>query len=176
MEKVTIYKNKGETFRCHFKIDGAEIKDTVIRLCMEFQDHPNLFFYGELKEDGECLIEIPRLKNLDEKTARLTVEAIADSVYFRVYEADVDLRNSVEVSMQTPSIKKSHATKVQLEDIAQTERVVTPPPPEPEPVMEHPDHRVWGADKKEEPVEEPKSKLTKISAFKRYAEYANKRK
>lgn len=64
MEKVTIYKNKGETFKCNFKIEGASAKDTVIRLCLEFSDHPNYFFYGELKSNGECVIQIPRLNNL----------------------------------------------------------------------------------------------------------------
>lgn len=128
MEKVTVYKNKGETFRCHFKIEGASMKDTVVRLCLEFSENPNYFFYGKLEDSGECVIEIPRLKNLDEKSGRLTVEAIADSVYFKVYEADVEFRNSVEVSMESPSVKKSSPASVRMEEFSQDEKARRPAP------------------------------------------------
>jgi hypothetical protein len=110
MEKITIYKNKGETIRCNFKIDGAETKDTTVRLCLEFENHPNYFFNGDLQEDGQCVIEIPRLRHLNEKSGKLTVEAIADSVYFKVYEADVEFRDSVEVKMETPKDQESQRT------------------------------------------------------------------
>lgn len=118
MEKLTIYKNKGEIFRCNFKIDGASTKDTSVRLCLEFDNNINLFFYGSLDEDGSCVIEIPKLKNMDDRHGRLAVEAIADSIYFKVYEAEVELKNNVEVTMQ--NVKKAKpVTNVELEGIMQ---------------------------------------------------------
>jgi hypothetical protein len=45
MNNITIHKNKGEVFKCQFKIDGAEIKDTIVRLCLEFDNNKNMFFY-----------------------------------------------------------------------------------------------------------------------------------
>ena len=144
MEKLTIYKNKGETFKCNFKIEGAEPDDTIIRLCLEFEDNPNYFFYGKLAKNGDCTIEIPRLKHLDEEEGKLTVEAIADSVYFQVYEAEVEFKNSVEISMQTsPSIKKASPMKIKLKEISQTEM-------EEEPIEEEVDEPVI--------VNRPKSK------------------
>jgi hypothetical protein len=86
---------------------------------VEFANNKNLFFYGTLKEDGECVIDIPRLKNMDEKEGKLVVEAIADSVYFKVYEAEVELKNSVEISMASQKTHTKPKMNVQLEGIAQ---------------------------------------------------------
>lgn len=119
MEKITLYKNKGEIFKCHLNIDGASIKDTSVRLCLEFDNDINLFFKGNLKENGDCVIEIPILKNIDQNKCKLTVEAIADSIFFKVYEVDVELKNSVEVTMEKTEIKKNNATKIQLDQISQ---------------------------------------------------------
>jgi hypothetical protein len=147
MEKLTIYKNKGETFRCHFNIEGASPKDTTVRLCLEFDNNTNLFFYGSLNEDGGCVIEIPRLKNLEEKRGKLTVEAIADSIYFKVYEADIELRNSVEVTMQQPTVKKAKpATNVELEGILQD--------PKPTPAKKEQPH-IFEKKEEEEPATTP---------------------
>jgi hypothetical protein len=158
MEKLTIYKNKGETVKCNFKIEGAEPADTIVRLCLEFKDNPNYFFYGNLAKNGDCVIEIPRLKHLDEEQGILAVEVIADSVYFKVYEAEVEFKNSVEVSMHaTPSIKKASPIKIKLKEISQTEApepteeeeevVMTKEQPKVETTLPPPlenDFQIWG--------------------------------
>lgn len=151
MEKVTIYKNKGEVFKCHFDIDGASAKETEIRLCLEFQDSPNYFFYGTLQDNGDCEINIPRLKNLEEKSGKLVIEAIAESIYFKIYEADVEFRNSVEVTMQS-SIKKTPSVKVKMEEISQS----TPTKQEPavEPIVETPIPRQEPIVRRQETVKE----------------------
>ena len=55
-------------------------------------------FYGKLEESGVCEIEIPVL-DIDKKTGKLTIEVVADSMFFKLYECEVDLKNSVEVKM-----------------------------------------------------------------------------
>lgn len=137
MEKLVIYKNKGETFQCRFDVDGVDSKDVEVRLCLEFGDNKNLFFYGTINENGTCDIQIPKLSELDNKNGRLTVEAIADSTYFKLYECEVSLKNSVEVKMkptgkffeQKESTVKE--TKIQLAGIERSIKT-----PEPEPIQE----------------------------------------
>jgi hypothetical protein len=120
MDNLTIYKNKGEVFKCQFKIDGADIKDTTVRLCLEFDNNKNLFFYGKLSESGECEIKIPKLKELEEKEGRLSVEAIADSIYFKLYEANAEFKNSIEISVESLTKgNSSKATDVKLEGLSQ---------------------------------------------------------
>lgn len=141
MEKLVIYKNKGDNFKCQFAVDGVEAKDIEVRLCLEFGDNKNFFFYGAINESGECNIQIPKLTELDSKIGKLSVEAIADSTYFKVYECEVSLKNSVDIKMKPKgsffdqkesSIKE---TKIQLSNIERVtkEEVVEEPESEEKP-------------------------------------------
>jgi hypothetical protein len=120
MKKLTIHKNKSETFHCQFKAEGAEPKDIVVRLCLEFDDNKNMFFYGDVNEAGNCTINIPQLNELKTKEGKLTIEAIADSMYFKLYEAEIEVKNSVEIKMETTLTKlESPVSHIQLETIYQ---------------------------------------------------------
>jgi hypothetical protein len=117
MEKIIIYKNKGETFRCQLNVEGAKSEDTIIRLCIELSEM-NLFFKGNLYENGECVIEIPKLKELKDQSGEIYIEVIADSTYFKVYEAEVSLQNSVDVKFS--GLKSDNANtspSVKLKDV-----------------------------------------------------------
>lgn len=107
-EKLTIFKNKDEVFKCQLNIEGSNEDDAVVRLCLEFDNNKNLFFYGNLQEDGECIINIPKLKEFDSKQGKLFIEAIADSTYFKLYESEFELKNSVEIKIEKPHIVKEH--------------------------------------------------------------------
>lgn len=100
MEKLLIHKNKPESLKCQFHIEGVDnASDTIVRLCLEFKDNKNLFFNGKLKEDGTCQIDIPILKDLNQKEGKAFIEVVADSVYFKVYEAELEIKNSIEVQL-----------------------------------------------------------------------------
>lgn len=104
METITIHKNKPEAFKCQLNIEGADIDQVSVRLLLEFEDNKNLLFYGKINEDGDCIIKIPKLKEIESKKGRLVVEAIADNTHFELYEAKVELKNSVEVKMVKESV------------------------------------------------------------------------
>lgn len=113
MDKLTIYKNKPEIFKCELQIEGALLENTVVKLCLEFEDNKNLYFYGELDKDGVCSIPVPKLTEVSKNKCKMLIEAIADDIYFKVYEAEVDLKNSVDVKMKskmdTTTIKQNEA-------------------------------------------------------------------
>jgi len=145
-----------------------------------------MFFNGTLNDDGSCVIEIPRLKNVDEKKGKLTVEAIADSIYFKVYEAEVELKNSVEVTMQTPTVKKAKpATSVELEGFSQ-EPKVEPKKQEMPTIFEKKDEKEpesdgwervpWTQKYKSNPKEEQEEKTKTSSKFRSFQEYVKKQK
>lgn len=52
-----------------------------------------------MHEDGNCEINIPTLKEIDSKNGKLVIEAIADSTYFKVYEATVEITTPVKVEL-----------------------------------------------------------------------------
>ncbi len=99
MEKILLYKNKSEIFNCQFKIEGVDANETQVRLCLEFDNNKNMFFYGTLDDSGNCEITIPALQEIKQDSGKLSIEAIADSTYFKVYEANVELKSSVEVQL-----------------------------------------------------------------------------
>lgn len=120
MEKFILHKDKPEVINCQFQIQGATPEQTVVRLCLEFEDNKNLFFYGKINEDGACEVVIPTLKEVSDKGGKLIIEAIVESTYFKVFEAEVELQTPVTVKMESsPAIKKKSAksTQVKLENI-----------------------------------------------------------
>jgi hypothetical protein len=130
MEKYTLWKNKPETFKCQFNIDGADPAEAVVRLCLEFEDNKNLFFYGQLGEDGNCEIHMPSLKDTKQEHGKLVIEVIADSTYFKVHEAEVELKTSVDIKMENINGFTKSTPKVQVEQVSLK--------PQPKPKKEEP--------------------------------------
>lgn len=117
MGKMTIQKNKGEVFKCHFDVVGVQAEDVKVRLCLEFNDNKNLHFYGKLSENGDCEIQIPRLSDCKSNSGKLVVEAVADTMYFKLYECDFDLKNAVEVRMAEVAVKDQSEAQVSVSNI-----------------------------------------------------------
>jgi len=138
MEKYTLWKNKPETFKCQFNIDGADPAEAVVRLCLEFEDNKNLFFYGELKEDGNCEINMPSLKDTNQNYGKLVIEVIADSTYFKVHEAEIELKNSVDVKMSSINGFAKTAPKIQVEQVSLRPQPKSESKPKIEPKKEEP--------------------------------------
>lgn len=149
MEKLVIHKNKSETFKCHFDVEGVALNEVSVRLCLEFSDNKNFFFYGDIDKEGGCVIKIPRLPEIENKNGKMVVEAMADSVYFRLYECEVDLKNSVEVKMtnkQTTLLRNQDQikeAKIHLSEIVQEPLIQEEVQPEPEVKEEQPKNKLF---------------------------------
>lgn len=133
MSKMVIYKNRGEEFNCNLKVDGADHAETSVRLCLEFEDNKNMFFYGVLQKNGECKITVPKMPEMPNKSGKLTVEAIADSVYFKLLESEVELRNSVEIDFKPEMVKE---TTIELQHISKVNHKESKSEPKTEPKTE----------------------------------------
>ena len=125
-DKFIIYKNKEEVFKCHLNIEGSSTDDAIVRLCLEVGDR-NLFFNGTIAESGECVIHIPRLKELKTGLGKLSVEAIADSTYFKLYESELELKNSVEIKLEKPEMVGEHRREfnIKIDKLKKEEVVAT---------------------------------------------------
>lgn len=119
MEKFTIFKNKGELFKCNLDIEGADLDKTKVRLCLEFDDNKNLFFYGKVNNEGHCTIEIPVIDDVQQETGTLAIEVVADDMFFRLYECEVDLRTSIDVKMARQEEWGKTAKKVAMTGLMQ---------------------------------------------------------
>lgn len=174
MEKLIIYKNKGEVFRCQLEISGANTTDAKARLCMEFEDVPNIYFNGTIDEDGICVFQIPKLTQLDEMEGKIIIEIIADETYFQVYEADLELKNSVNIKLTQKDSTPVVETKVVMNEILQQSSLKEEPLVQEEkiikPVIKKPKKQI--EPKPHNPNEwEP----AKIKQFKKFNDYFKKK-
>lgn len=128
MEKLIIHKNQGEVIKCKLDIDGADLSETEIRLCLQFENNKNLYFNGTINKDGDCSITIPKLKEIENCTGKSCIEVIADSVYFKVYEAPFELKNSVEVKMS--GVQTNKGAKIKVEQISLGKNILQEEPKE----------------------------------------------
>jgi len=100
-KKLVFYRDKKEKFNCNLHIDGANISNSKIRLCLECKNGLNYFLNGIINRDGSCNINIPPLKNLEQgDEGNAIVEVIVDNNYFKVYESMYEIKNSVNVTFE----------------------------------------------------------------------------
>lgn len=111
-----IYQDKEKIFECTVDVKGANITDTVARLIFEGDKGSSTFYMipGSIDNSGNCLIKIPKLKNLKEgSTGKIFLEIIAENTLFTAWSSDyqIDVSKSVNVSVNEDTSSKNENTK-----------------------------------------------------------------
>jgi len=105
-ESYPVYIDKNENFSCDIEIEGAQLKDTQVRLVLETGDW-NLLFNGEIDRNGKVNIPIRKLSILEEGTRGvIKMEVIAEGSVFTPWEQDFEARRSKKVSVSFNENKK----------------------------------------------------------------------
>jgi len=80
----SIFLDQPKNFECKIQLEGASLNSSQARLVMETQGGLNFIFKGNISNDGKVTIPIKKLKNIlnEEQSGNLTLEIIADDVYF----------------------------------------------------------------------------------------------
>ena len=80
----SIFLDQPKNFECKIQLEGASLASSKARLVLETQDGLNFIFKGSISNDGKVTIPIKKLKNIlsEEQKGDLTLEVIADDVYF----------------------------------------------------------------------------------------------
>lgn len=95
-----VYADKAETFSCDIELEGANLKDTEIRLVLE-SDNWNLMFPGEIDRNGKVTIPIRKLNILEEGTkGKIKMEVIAEGTVFTPWEDDFEVKMSKKVMVK----------------------------------------------------------------------------
>ena len=110
MKRFVIHKNKPQAFKCQLMIEGASTSDAEVRMCLELDDNRHVFFNGTIKGE-DCTIKIPKLTEFKDQKGKMFVEAIVDSTYFKLYESEFELKNSLAVKMVSESIVTEDAVQ-----------------------------------------------------------------
>jgi hypothetical protein len=102
-----LYADKAETFSCEIELEGANLKDTQIRLVIE-SDNWNLMFPGEIDRNGKVSIPIKKLNILEEGTrGKIKMEVIAEGTVFTPWEDDFEIKLSKKVMVKFNENKQS---------------------------------------------------------------------
>lgn len=95
-----LYKDKSEVFSCEIELEGANLKDTEVRLIVE-SDEWNLMFIGEIDRNGRVSIPIKKLPILEEGTkGRIKMEVIAEGTVFIPWEDEFEVKLSKKVMVK----------------------------------------------------------------------------
>lgn len=123
---LIFYRDKSEKFKCSLHVDGASVANTSVRLCLEMKNGANYFFKGKIGTDGQCIIPIPALPQINEEGGTAVVEVIADANYFKVYESAFKIKNSISVKFvpeieEDEEIDEDERPKISFELISEQE-------------------------------------------------------
>lgn len=99
MSKLNFFKDKGGNFKCQVLIEGANIDESFVRLCLEFDNNINLYFNGKIGRDGMASIPVPALKFIDSSNGKATVEVVAEGTYFQAYERKFEVTTKLSVKV-----------------------------------------------------------------------------
>ena len=127
----TLYSDKNNIFECDIQLEGASISQAFARVIVE-GDNLNLVFNGNITNEGNCRIEMPKLSMLKEG-GEMKLEVIADDMYFNPWNSDFELKKSksVTVEVKQPTnkvIKENKATvKVNIPKEVKPKRRVSQP-------------------------------------------------
>ena len=97
----TLYSDKKNIFECDIQLEGASLSQAFARVIIEGDDL-NLVFNGTITKDGNCKIEMPKLKIL-EGSGNMKLEVIADDMYVG-YRKNLQV---MAVTQQKDTLKKS---------------------------------------------------------------------
>ena len=102
----TLYSDKPNLFECNIQLEGCSLSQARARLLIESKDN-SLIFNGNIDKTGACVIPLKKLKGLISEEGILTLEVIADEMYFNPWHSEYKLKQSrkVTVEVKSPSDK-----------------------------------------------------------------------
>jgi len=102
----TLYSDKQNIFECDIQLEGASLTEAFARLIIESKNI-NLMYNGTITSDGNCRIDMPKLKGVIKEGGNLRLEVIADDMYFNPWESQYDLKISKKVTVEVREQKKA---------------------------------------------------------------------
>jgi hypothetical protein len=106
-EYYPVFIDKSENFICEIELEGAQLKDTQVRLVLETENW-NLLFNGEIDRNGKVNIPIKKLSLFDEGDhGSIKMEVIAEGTVFIPWEQEFEAKRSKKVMVSFNENKKS---------------------------------------------------------------------
>jgi hypothetical protein len=106
-KRYKLYKDKSEVFSCDIEVEGANIKDSQVRIVVESNEW-SLLFNGNIDDNGKVNIPIKKLSLLEEgATGKIRMEVIADGTIFVPWDDDFIVKLSKKVMVKFDESKNN---------------------------------------------------------------------
>jgi hypothetical protein len=96
----SFYSDIEKLFQCKIVIEGASIDDAIARLVLDFGNNFCYLFTGKIDKTGKCKIKVPALKHVLKEEGKVTLEVIADSMFFEPWESKFEVKKSKNVTVE----------------------------------------------------------------------------
>lgn len=118
MGTMTIFKDVPWTFVAYVDIKGATTNNTKARLLIKL-DRMTLLFEG-IVSGNQVTVKVPKLSGIEDTSAVIALEVIADEVYFEPYTARATLDNKRAIEVQEVQVEPEQIT-ITVGDVAAIE-------------------------------------------------------
>lgn len=112
MDNMIFYSDVSENLKYNLELEGANLKNTWTRLCLEFESGKNLYFQGTINEYGQVNVKLPIFAEENGQKGKLKIEVVADNTFFELYNTEFEIKKKINVG-----IKESLVTLERSEEI-----------------------------------------------------------
>jgi len=103
---LRFYNDRKQTFECKIKLQGSKTALKEAKVRMVFEDgNVQRFYKGTTDVLGNCVVELPPLKEMENKTGECVLEVRVDDIIFEPYRTKYVLEES-----------KMHITEAKVDD------------------------------------------------------------
>lgn len=99
-----LFSDVDRKFTCKVDVDGVKLNECSARMVILSENGPNLLYEGKIDGNGNCEINLKRVKNLLDENSKgnLKLEVIADNTIFTPWESEfiVETKKKVKVAME----------------------------------------------------------------------------
>lgn len=111
---LKLHKDKRNTFECKIKIEGAKLENANTRLVLSGVQM-DYSFKGKVDSMGNCFVELPPLKILENSEGTATLEVFVDGGFFQPFETEYKLVTREVTVTEVKVTDDSYQVKVSAE-------------------------------------------------------------
>jgi len=120
---LKIHTDKSKKFKCTIDVEGAKISECFARLVFSTNEGYNFFFDGKIDAAGNCVVDIPSIKSVSEKTTgSVSLEVVAENTFFKPWQDSFELEPTKKVTavieqMEENAVEAPTKKKVQVQSV-----------------------------------------------------------
>jgi len=114
---LTLFRDEGDTFKAQITVEGASLANSRARLVLEFDQGKTYLLRGDVSDNGDVEILIPRMEENEGAQGRATLEVIADNAFFEPWNGQFTLKSRKNVSADDVRVQEKKNARVSVVNV-----------------------------------------------------------